>query len=105
MNLHTLAAILENNWNGEAVEALSVDAIARVEHPSYPIEWYLLAINPQNEMCTAIMHHRTPQHLEIVHIYIDDLINAFNMQGLEFQIDRSFKRQNARRLWNKIKRS
>lgn len=93
------------NWNAPKVEVLQVDAIARVEHPSYPLEWYLLALNPQDELCTAIInHHAQPRHVDVNHLYLGDLVHVFTSRGLNFETDRTFRRQPALRIWNKLKR-
>ena len=95
---------LERNWNSEKVEALALNAIAHVEHPTFPLSWYLLAKQPDG-LCTAILFHKTfPFHLDIIHIDLDDIENEFISSGNTFCIDRSFKEQNALRLWNKLKR-
>ena len=89
---------LLRNWPYAADMATFVEA--RIFDPTSKLEWYLIALDPDdlNRACAIVVN----DSVELVYVDLDAEIKGFAAQGKVLENDPNFRREKCMRIWTKL---
>ena len=96
----TLKEARLKNW--EYAPELNTFVEARVYDPASICEWYLIAMNPDNNEEVAAIVCKDSIELELINIA--DLLTALNSEGAPLVWDDHFRREKGLKIWSKLKK-
>ena len=96
----TLKGALLQNW--EHAHELNTFVEARVYDQASICEWYLIAMNPDNNDEIAAIVCKDTIELEMINI--NDLLTTLNSEGLPLVWDEHFRRDKGLKIWSRLKK-